>query len=341
MSKIKVSKPKTSVLTYDNLIACLKKDYPFCKLTDERLKTIKELTPEPQQRFEIEIKNANTDIVNGLRRGFFEMKTPAISVALDEIYSDDPYVSRLGDYIQARLKLVPVTVTGDATGDETVSKDIELTLDIKNQENDSIVVTSGDFVCSSKELKWDKHIRIVELNPGKFLKCKMFLEWGTNHLGFKKVGPIFYEPLEYKEPYPKSYSVHPHDYKIGFDTPSLFNPVELYNYNIKSLIKRLEHAKKNVTDFISCGILPYTSSELNVSQLGEAIKYSFAEETYTLGNLIMRYVYLEDSTIKFINTGDDHPEDTTVQVRINHPQHSKIIITALDKCIRDYAALII
>lgn len=336
----RVEKIKVEELKYDKIVPQLEKAYPFLKLSKDDLKTIVEKTPSHQTRISYELLDANTALANGWRRTMIdEIEYPRLTCAMTDVKSDDPFCQRMTDYIQNRIWLIPTSyLERGAT--------IKMELDVKNLTTETRIVKSSEirFVgAANKTLKWAQEVDVMELQPGRFLKIPITVEWGYNytHASFSSFHSIVYRPLEFKEPYPPSYTVHPKNYLLGCQMDIFCDPKKMVRLGWETIRDRVERAREFVAEFQKISKLPYLSADMNVSQLkGQRVQYEFVNESYTLSNLLAWYVYQADPDIKLVHAGDDHPEDASTLLKINHTDHAKILIRACEMIERDLKAII-
>jgi len=62
-------------------------------------------------------------------------------------------------------------------------------------------------------------------------------------------------------------------------------------------------------------------------------------ETHTIGELLVKQIYLLDPDIPFVKKHMDHPKDNQVTIQILHPDSLKLCINALETCIEDFVKI--
>lgn len=129
------------------------------------------------------VKNANTAIVNGLRRIIEgELKVKILTLEIQDIDTDEDFIKR-GELID-RINYIPI--------DQDIPIDTEFSLNITNADpkKEFLVVHSSDLVQINGKIEnrsrplFAKTFRIAELRPGKYLiipKIKIIEDYGYNN----------------------------------------------------------------------------------------------------------------------------------------------------------------
>lgn len=302
------------------------------KFTDAELKEIAALIPRHSNSIRYKV-NACTALCNGWRRVMLdELPYPRLTVKMDDIRTDDPFAQRQTDYLQNRIQLIPTSYIPPG---EDLKGSLEI--DVKNDSKETITVTSKDIKAKGNlKIEWSQEIELFELNPGRWVKIPLSIEWGINltHGSFSIIGPLHYEALDQTPDKYKSYQAHPQLYDLGLTVESLLDPVLAVKLGWQTLLKKVTNAKALIAEFAKTGKIPYQSPLLKVLNIkGNRTRYEFINETLTLGNILSYFAYLRDTTIKFIQAGDDHPEDNSILVKINHPEHAKLLMLGCDDAI--------
>jgi DNA-directed RNA polymerase subunit L len=340
---VKISNIVVSENSYGDLAKKIIEKYSWVDMTDERRAILKKLTPRPTHSLTFDLINANTDLANAFRRTMLDsIVWPRLTCSMEDIKTDDPFVQRMTDYFQNRLWLVP---TAYAVKSDTKW---EFRIDTRNQTTEPVIVKSAEIqvVKAPPKFDWDRQIDLIELLPGRALKVNITIEWGSNlsHASFSNFSGLQFWPLEYlksenviKDDLPRSTTVHPTDYRLGFTCENFVEPLKAARMGWESIRESLITADRNIEDFESQkSVIPYLSTGLNVTHTkGDVTRYEFFNETYTLGNLIYRYSYMVDPTVEYMFAGDDHPEDRSILVKIRHKEHSKLLRAGIAKALKD------
>lgn len=336
-NKIKKNNYKATIKNYqvednkfDDIIEKIKGAYPTLTLSSEQKKRILSKIPKYYYRtIKYEVHGAHLCISNGWRRTMIdEIEYPRLSIRMDDIKTDDPYNARLTDYIQTRIYLIPTSYVEQT--DEY--KKVKLEINIKNDTQKNIIVKSSDIqvIDGDCPIEWSPNIDLITLRPGFYLKIPISIEWGKNniHHTFSCFARTTAYPLmvhEYKNAdLPSSLTVHPMDHVHAVEVLSFTKPKDaiLLGWNtLLATITRAINALELVDD------VPYQSDELKVTLAeGNRIRYEFFNETITLTEIIAWYAYQLDTSIKLIFAGDDHPEDKSSLIYINHPDHIQLLL---------------
>lgn len=354
---------KSTITEYDakQIVSKLTNDYkPWLKFDADEAKTINKMLPNNFWTVEFDLIGGSTALANAFRSVILdEVVWPRITCHMEDIQSDDPECYKLSDYIQNRIWLIPtnnpsITAVKGGGGDDDMLMGVEpiddtqLEINVTNTTNEPILVTSNHIksIKNPHKLVWLPNISICELKPGRYIKIALSVETGINrmHASFCPYYQAKYKPLGYNEPFPPSYSETPEDYHLGFSCPTMCHDKpkvavrecwEIIKSRLLDVGKTLEQFKK---DFVS---LPYITDQLIVTKLPNSqIRYEFIHETYFLGNLLAWYGYLQDESIPFIAATDDHPEDPSILIKIDHPDHTAILLGAIKAAVSDVDAIL-
>jgi hypothetical protein len=331
----------------------------------ELAKNIKPLIPNNNQStFTFHLMNSNTQMANAFRRvlssemefRYFDCTDPM------DIDTDDPKLARTREYIIQRINSISIDQeVAEKLDREKVSK-IQYVLEDENLDQNTVsyfdkVVTSASInLYEMVNDKWKKNdnnqkyfafcqtVRLVHLKKAKKIRVKIFLNIDDsfdNHTISR--GSYTYIPLEFKEPYPQSYTVHPKNYELSI-TNNRFTKCKWYTNKIFVSIKdRLESVLKDFVAASKESNIPYTSKKLRIEKLAggeDKFKYKVFEETQTIGNIIAWYTYKMDETIDLCNCGNDHPKDPYIVLNIIHKDHINHFVKGIQKAIDDTKRII-
>lgn len=296
-----------------------------------------------------ELKETNSDIANGIRRC---LTNEIVTKSLDyDEYSDaditDPNIP--SDDIKLRIMLIPIAQEVDYA-------DYEIALHCENKTDESVIVTSRDFIIkkSGKQVPVDvimcPLIPIYELKPNEYLDIKniRIIEGiGRTNAGvFSYVHSIKYdildvEPLDVEKGTGKSSMCsNPTHFMIGYSTHwNIDKPLHVMTYACDTLIERFN---KILTEFepISNKTESYYSDMIDLETFGSNKEIRIKNENWTTINLIVRYCFvLTKGNIKFISASNIHPEKEVGVVRITHPEFAKLVKDAIKKITDDLAVI--
>jgi hypothetical protein len=343
MTAIAIRDTNLVVRDYKDLFSKINREYPDVKLTGSEITNLTSLVPEPETSFRYTLIGINTELANAWRRIMLdEIVYPQFACTMSDISSTDDFVQRTTDYIANRINLIPISYIPQDTKIE------HFTIHVRNSTPPDrhlrTDVTSADIKWSGTgtcPIRWDQKIAITELLPGREIRIKITIEWGVGLKSgtYSKFGPLLYRPIEYKEPFPSSYTVHPTAFELGVTCCSLIDPKwanilgwRTLSNKLNSCITRLQELK---------GGPPHITPHLDISMVeGEKIRYRFIAETLSLVNVLAWYCYKVDPTIPYVNAGDEHLEDPYRTLHIIHPEYHQLIITAARLALKDIDTII-
>lgn len=325
---------------YDNFLKDLSKNYSNIELSNDQKKEIKNLLPKYHyNHIKYELHNVELALSNGWRRVMIdEIEYPRLSTRMDDIKTDDDYNSRLTDYIQNRIYMIPISYSKF----NEAYKNIKLEINVENNEEEEMIIKSSsiEFVDNQKcPIVWVPDIPIITLRSKKFLKVPISIEWGKNlnHHTFSCFARTSAFPLgsDTEEKLDSSLTTHPTKHVNSTWVLNFTEPKFAVKLGWETLLNILKKALVNLEDFKKINKIPYNTLSLKV-MLADAgkIRYEFFNETRTLTEIICRYSYLIDKKIKLIYAGDDHPEDKSSLIYINHDDHVNLLISGTKNAIK-------
>lgn len=349
---IQISKVKSEIIDYKNVIAKLAKSYPFVKWTSKDEDNIKNLAPLPFKRFTFEIKNASTELCNAWRRvALDELPFPRITCDLSDIKTDDNYAERLTNYIQNRLWLLSTSYIPPP--EDGKKKEIKFTLKYTNSTTENQIIKSSEIKPDNKnaheDFKFSQNIDIIQILPGRKIEIYPYVEWGINrtHSTFSKIN-VTYMPTEYEnklndeDGLPSSLEVLPTNYRLGIECDGYIDP-EHYSILVwKNLLDRMKKIQSLLNDFEEAKkVMPYISDKLKITrESGEKTRYEFMGETRTITNILAWYAFETDPGIPLIYACDDHPEDLSSLIRISHKDEVGVLKSSAKLAVRDIENII-
>lgn len=368
--KLEVHTDLSPTKILDRLIANYKKSDPslsfisdhLSKNKSEIITNIKPFIPQENQKlYTFQLTNANTQIANAFRRVLVsELPLFYFNLEYEDIDTDDPKLARTREYIIQRINSIPIDQ--EAVEKLDLEKNpIRFVLESENLDKSTLsiydkIVTSGDInLYEKKDSKWIKvdnnqkyfkycqTIRIAPLKKAKKIRFEINLT-NTNSANNHTISRgtlASYKPLEFKEPYPSSFTVHPKSYELGILNNRFTDCKWHVNKIFKNIHDRLKVILSDFQEAEKTGV-PYTSEKLTIEKLkGEDDKYKYKlfNETRTTGNLIAWHTYKIDET-GFINCGDEHPKDPFIVLIIINKNHLEILKKGTQKAIDEVDKII-
>jgi DNA-directed RNA polymerase subunit L len=180
---------------------------------------------------------------------------------------------------------------------------------------------------------WEQNIHLAYLQSGYTLKVvNIQVTQGQGKLdgnAFSHVSNVLYDVLDSKESCMVSM---PSTFLLGYDTHKNYaNPLTPIIKTIEYLQNRISEIDSTLPD--SNGI--FLSEVLKVTTEGDFTTITIFQDTWTLANLISRYVYDLDPEIAYITADIEHPDKDVSVIKINHPDVMKIVHNALARIKKD------
>jgi DNA-directed RNA polymerase subunit L len=330
------------------------------KNKSDLIKHVNPLIPANQSTYKFHLMNSNTQMANAFRRVLAsEMQFRYFHCAnIMDIETDDPKLARTRDYMVQKLNAIPIDQeAAEKLDPEKISK-LQYVLEDKNTDQHSLSIydkvittasislyemsSAGKWVKADNNQKYFKFCqttRIALLKKAKTIRIKIYLNVNNsfNYHGVSR-GSYTYKMLEFKEPLPPSYTIHPKHYELSI-TNNRYTKCKWYTTTIfKTIQTRLNTI---LVDFVAAskdGKVPFTSQKLRIEKLAgdeNKFKYKVFDETQTIGNLVAWYTFKLDETINLCNCGNDHPNDPYIVLNIIHKDHVAHFIKGIQKALDD------
>jgi DNA-directed RNA polymerase subunit L len=306
--------------------------------------------------------DSNEAFANGIRRVFNdELEIKIMFVHPSNLDTDDKFI--LPDNIIERINLIPIEQNIPEEQENTT-----LSLRITNDTGDIMNIYSKDILInekkggkSSKNL-FNQNIILCTLRPGKYIYI--------NNISFKKkqgfinntytAGTHRYECINVDFTKSSS-SQNLKDFRIEFrDNGNIGNKniIKMIRDNLYKRVIRVKNLTKEYilpddtsvvsqsieninevyiiknTNIVDLHSIHNSSDGLN-SNNSDIYEIHIKGEYHTLGNIITKYVYLENKNIELINYKLEHILKNKVIICIKHSDYKNIINNALEKFLND------
>lgn len=300
----------------------------------------KKLLPiKPKKVVSFELDKACSSIANGIRRCLIdEMEVKSLDFdEYKDLKTDDTYI--LCDIIKKQICLVPID-------QDTDYDNMEITLYKENTTDKIIEVTSNDITFKVDGSAINKHkiietnIVLINLRPSKSIKInniRVISGIARNDAGkFSNVAGTKYKILDMEPMTDSSLKSNPTHFYISYATHrNVANPLSLIKRCCDTLIGRLDkiltemgNIANNATSHFSPLLTLRSEIDLKILEI--------TNEYWTISNLISQYCYIvAKGNIKFVTSALMHPEKEISVVKINHPEFSTLIQSAIKKIISD------
>jgi len=313
------------------------------------VKDIQSLLPKKNKiTVSFELKDANADIANGIRRCLME-EIPVKSFDFDEfndLDSDDKFI--LCDLIKKQIELLPIN-------QDIEYRDFDISLNKENHTTGIIDVTTNDIIVKDKKKNKitdivGDNIVLCKLRPDKYIKInniKVYTGIAIKDHDAGKFSPISNITYRILDVDPmvqtrngktgtSSMLTNPKHFYISYTTHrNTHYPLNILLQCCDVLIERLNLVLKDMRN-INDKDTRYISPLLLLETIGDLKKVQIKNEYWTLINMICRYCYiLTKSNIKFISPALIHPEKEVGVINIIHPEFSTLIQNSIKKIITD------
>lgn len=268
---------------------------------------------------EFELHNSNCEFANAIRRVITaELPMKYMSVAISDINTNDKYI--IADAFIKRLEMIPLNQSID------INTKFNLNLYNKTFTFNDILTNDITYINKSKKdkLYFDNLYRLGTLHSGKFITIdNIYIKYDTNYRS--NYGKVEYKIINHDMDKFRSYNSNPSTFKLkiisnGQDD----NPKDIIKVYIDFINNKLDNIYNIIKNNIEDSSI-YTTSEF------EVYKVFISEESYTIGYLISKYIFLIDNTIDYVAPRKDHPSKNDIIIDIKHSNAKDIFLQAINK----------
>ena len=305
-----------------------------------------------KQSISFDIKDSNEAFANAIRRTFNdEILVKCLDINVHNFTSTDKFI--LPDNIKERINLISL--------DQSIDKNSKFHINVINSSNDIINVYSNDIVNNNKtdkKIYFNTNIQLFSLKPNRFVNISdisINSDYGYNN-SIYALGSFKYKAIN-----------------TDFNIPSLNNTVTdfsielINNSNIKitdmietiynTLYIRLKKIQSAIKDYtinsnsedinkINNEIYIINNKMINdlntidissdiIEDINDIYEIHINNEYHTIGNLISKYVFLQEPNIELINYKLVHPLTHKLIITIKHKEYKKIINDSIENIIMD------
>lgn len=350
------------------IVPDLQKAYRFSKWSKADTEKLEKLLPKRGCTVEFELHNTWTGVANAYRRTMVdEIMHPHFDTGYNLIDTDDDYCNALRLYIRDRINSIPISYVPkpevgehdrEEEREEERNKMYQFVLEAKNTQEGKMAVTSDMIKPVNKaaqQIKWSERIDIIYIGAARHITINIFLKWGINRqtATFSHFGPVACRPLGCEVPGQKlrpgelpqmvpSWSVIPEKYFIRFRCEWFDDPHKSCMLGWETLVEKLERTKRYVDEFVDADSkLPHNTDYMTVLQRRDGLaRYEFQGETRTLGHLLDWFIFMLDPSVPNVRADDDHAEDNSILVLVNHVDHSLMMQKAVDHALAHIRGII-
>ncbi len=298
-----------------------------------------------------ELKNSYPEFANAIRRILIE-ELPVRSLYFEDsaLETNDRYL--LIDYVRTTLSMIPILQDAD------MSKYL-IYLSVSNNTNKKINVTSGDIKLVAKGDKKKNNVSVskllnipnitfYELGPNCTMRIKeITIVEGfakDNAAAFSLLDNVSYSPIglaPYDEEKVSGTRTIPKDFRISFKTSGNVTPSYIFNLLADTFIARLNNAKDKLSTYNEQKTKEdyYIAENFEVIISDDEYSFKFHGEYITMAFMLAKKCYLLDPSILFCAPTINRYDDEIGIVRLNHPDATGLLISAVDECINEIEML--
>jgi DNA-directed RNA polymerase subunit L len=278
---------------------------------------LKDLIPDSvNQRLSFELIGSNYAIANGLRRTITnEIPVKYLTVSMTDIFSTDPYV--VGDIIRSRIEMIPIS--------QNIPLGTTYSIRFENKSDTYVDVLSSEIKqrkSNSSGLIQSIPICSINANHSFVVENIVVAEAYGYSNGRASIGKISYEILNHDMKNISSANSDPSHFRIELEVPGNINPKKIVLLAIDTLIDRLN-------------TINYALAKLEYG----VYKLLILNETHTIGNLLVRYIYNIDPNIEYVAMRLTHPSKRECVIDIRHAQAEKLCKRAVENITKELSEM--
>lgn len=304
----------------------IKNSYPLPADTLKLCKSLKidHLLPkEVPKDISFELHKTTVEVANAIRRcANSEVPVLIMDFEDNELQSDDPYI--ITHEIRKRINLIPIKQIANS----------KFKVDVYNDTDAIIPVYSKDIVEQNGEKRKSDTFIVTYLRPLKRLTINNIQTVSgvayLNGVAHSFPGKVMYECLDdMKE---SSLNSDPSSFKLTLSPQKHTDPTHIIKMTLETILKKIQKVQKSVEE--SKGDL--FSEDIEISYVKGKGRFKLINETYTIGNLLSKYGYLSDKSIKKIHCVKPHPSSDHVIVEIHHDDPKKIMLLSTQAVVGEF-----
>lgn len=262
------------------------------------------------ERYHIEAKFSHLYYCNAIRRVIInEMKRYALVVDSQDITLMEKNYS--SDCIADRLRYMPIS-------QEFPHLTAELRIANKTQVNREIYSSDIKFKSISGPVLWEKVVEkypLMTLEPG-----------GAVVIANIKALPLYAYEKKGSPPYAVVTKYLPNKKELHVRTLPFAN-TDILQKAVLSLIQRF--------NVVKTAIESENASIVAISQLNKLHKFTFFNETMTVGNTLHKKILEMEPNIGFISCAEEHPSRRSFVLTMIHPHPTVVVLEAITNIIKD------
>lgn len=272
-----------------------------------------------QEKIDFEIINSNEALVNGIRRCLLgEFNVKYLHVDISDIISNDDSV--LTNKLQQRIAGIPIN--------QDININTKFNLNVSNDTLKKMPVYSKDITGKDKNI-FNNTIVLHSLNINKHLIINnIIIKEAING----NVSPCraCFDTINIDKNESCLTTIHK-DFYFTVHTFGNISPKKIINIGCHSLINRLEYLKNIILNYDQM----IQNDLIKVNEFGISKYIIYNEDKHTIGNLLVKYIFLQDQSIGFVCYTFQHETEAEFVVKIKSINAEKYILKAIDNIIID------
>ena len=305
-----------------------------------------------------DIIDTNEAFANAIRRVYNdELLVKCLDMNVHNLVTNDKYI--LTDNIKERINLISLI--------QSIPNETKFSLNIVNNTNDIINIYTKDITNKNKNDKnnyFNTNMQICSLKPNRFINISDIYinkDYGYNNAIYS-LGSWKYKAIN------TDFNISSLNNNVKDFHLELINNCNIEIKDIiiniyENLYLRLKTIQSSIKDYVIHGIntnseevnkIMNASNELYIinnklikdsnildidgsipEEISNIYEIHINNEYHTIGNLITKYVFLQEPSIELINYKLIHPLTHKIVINIKHSQYKKIISDAIDQIIKD------
>lgn len=278
-----------------------------------------------------ELHDTSTEVANAFRRCInSEMDILIMDFEEKDFKCDDKFIILFE--IRKAINLIPIRQISD----------MRFSLNVYNDTNDIINVMSSDIKEEGKntEGKFSQTFIIAELEPGKSIQVNnIVVKKGVafkNGAKFSYPGVVAYECLDIDES-KSTLETEPTKYKLSIQKQQYTDPKNIVKRAAKTLEEKLNTIDVLIRDHMKGNLR--NSEKMEISEFGDKTEYKIYDETYTIGNLVVKYTLDIDPSIEKISCNRKFTFDNFIIISVYHSDANAVILKGVSRAKQEVVAV--
>lgn len=303
-----------------------------------------------------ELHNTTTELANAIRRTINgELKILRLNVELDDIKTNDPFIIK--DILIKNIKHIKI--------DQIRGRKFKL--NVYNDTNHIIDVCSNEIKNVDKKnnnLSFDNTIALIELRPGCNIQINnITIKEGSvyedddasfsfdgncrykcmelNKIDYKKMLDDRFKNDIKREKNKSSMNCNPTTYRLEVSRQRFIEPSEIFKMALKTIDNKLNIIRGDIKQSMDVkNNEKFYSPKLEIIKSNNITELKLKNETETIGELLVKYIYLIDTSILKLDCLHKHPTDKFIIIHIKYNDPKNIIVLAIDNIKKEISKIL-